>query len=62
MESIEYLMENSIRTGETSTQKDRKGNKKVKIPYPTTYIGSQPIKIDTDKEENTDIQSNTHSE
>ena len=55
-------MENSIWTGETSTQKDRKGTKKVKLPYPKTYIGNQPINIDTDEEEILDIQSNAHSD
>lgn len=59
---VDFLMEVCLQLSETSTKKDKKG--KIKLPYPTTYISNQPIKIndDSDKEGQQSNVNKTHSE
>ena len=63
---VAFLMEFCLQFTETPTRGDNKGKRKIKLPYPTTYISNQQIKNDTDKEyeysntDNDDIQSDTN--
>ena len=51
---IEFLMEFYLELTEKSVTNDKKGKdkleKKIKLPYPTSYISKEPIRIDTDKD------------